>query len=345
MPVEESEQRAAGSERESFVTRAYRDGDEIAILDLFARSFPHAPRTREHFEWKYRRSPFGNERISLTFAGDGRLVGHYCGYPVVFYDRGETFAAHQIGDTMTDPAVRHVGRGPSSILGRTARHFYDTFCAGQVGFNFGFNVANIQRFSMRFLGSDRVESVTYRMRDLRANPFMPITRMQRLMRGYQLELVTKTDARFDELFARVAKEYGFLLKRDARYIQWRYLDAPDEPKYFVVAIRRFGELCGWSAFRIRERRLLWGDALFDPKHLGAMDVLLRHVVPQYPVDVIEAWFPPRPIWLDRALQSLGFETKPDPQDLGYMCVPFVKTDASARIAESLYYTMGDSDLF
>lgn len=344
MPVEEKEQPVASGEQR-FTVRAYRDGDEEAILDLFARSFPHAPRTREHFEWKYRRNPFGNERISLTFDDNGRLVGHYCGYPLPFYDRGDTYLTHQIGDTMTDPAVRHVGRGPTSILGRTARHFYDTFCAGQVGFNFGFNVANIQRFSIRFLGSDRVEPVTYRMRDLVEHPFVPITKAERLMRGYRLELVRQTDERFDELFQRVAPAYGFLLQRDARYVQWRYLDAPDEPRAFVVGVSKWGRLCGWAAFRIRDRRLLWGDALFDPRRLGAMAVLLRHVVPQYPVDTIEAWFPPRPAWLDGALHALGLHARPEPQDLGLMCVPFVRADAVARIREALYYTMGDSDLF
>jgi hypothetical protein len=326
---------------ERFTVRAYRDGDEKAILDLFARSFPHAPRTHEHFDWKYRRNPFGNERISLAFDGD-HLVGHYAGYPVRLYDHGETYLAHQIGDTMTDPAVRHVGRGPTSILGRTARHFYDTFCEGQAGFNFGFNVANIQRFSIRFLGSDRVEGVTHRVRE---RPFAPVTRAERLIRGYRLELVRDAGDELDELFARVAPAYGFLIQRDASYIRWRYLEAPDEPKYFIIAIRKWGRLCGWAAFRIRERRLLWGDALFDPRHLDAMKVLLRHVVPQYPVDVVEAWFPPRPQWLDGALTSLGFEIRPEPQDLGYMCVPFVRRDAVTHIRQSLYYTMGDSDLF
>src|SRR5689334_25445425 len=109
-----------------FVTRAFREGDEDAILDLFARSFPHAPRSRQSFDWKYRRNPFGNGRISLTFDDEGRLAGHYAGYPVPFVDVGRasarpTFLAHQIGDTMTSPDVRHVGRGPTSILGRTAR--------------------------------------------------------------------------------------------------------------------------------------------------------------------------------------------------------------------------------
>ncbi len=182
---------------ERFTTRAFRDGDETAILKLFARSF-HLPRTRAHFDWKFRRDPFGAERISLTFDAEERLVGHYAAYAVPFRDGDRDLLAHQIGDTMTDVSVRHVGRGPTSILGRTALHFYETFCDGKVAFNYGFNVANIQRFSLKFLRSDRVEPVTYRVR----GPLRPISRLARWPRGYQLEFVTSIGAEFDELFAR-----------------------------------------------------------------------------------------------------------------------------------------------
>ncbi len=329
---------------ERFRVRAFQPGDEAQILDLFGRSFPHAPRTLEHFDWKFSRDPFGNGHISLAFEEE-RLVGHYAGYCVPYVDGGVEYPAHQIGDTMTESSVRHVGRGPTSILGRTALHFYDTFCEGQVAFNYGFNVANIQRFSLRFLRSDRVEPVSYRWRDVVAKPFSRIKAMGRLATGYQLELVKRPGSEFDELFARVSPSYGLLLRRDARYLRWRYFECPDKPPYFVVAIRRFGRLTGWSAFRVVSDTLRWGDLLVDPRHIGALEVLLRHVVPSYPVRAVEGWFPPRPQWLSEAIKQLGFETRAEPQDLSLMCVPFTRGDAVARMREALYYTWGDSDLF
>lgn len=321
-------------------TRPYRDGDEPAILDLFARSFPHAPRRLEHFRWKYRESPFGNQRISLTFNDEARLIGHYAGYAVPFRAYGRDLLAHQIGDTMTDVAIRHIGRGPTSILGRTALDFYARFCDGRVAFNYGFNVANIQKFSLRFLRSDRVESVTYRV----AKPLPPLPRLQRWARGYQLQLVRDTTPEWDQLFERVAGEYRFLVRRDARYVRWRYLDAPDA-EYAVVAVRKWRHLVGWIVFRIRGNRFTWGDALFDPRFPDAVEVALRHVVPSHAVDTIEAWFPPRPNWFHETLQELGFETRPEPQDLSVMCVPFTWTDVVERMRRDLYYTWGDSDLF
>ena len=320
-------------------TRAFEAGDERQILDLFARSFPHAPRSLEHFLWKYRENPFGNDRISLSF-NDGQLVAHYAGYAVPFRAYGNDVLAHQIGDTMTDVSIRHIGRGPTSILGRTALHFYAHFCEGQVAFNYGFNVGNIQKISLRYLRSDRVEPVTYRV----ATAPKPIHKLSRWLRGYQLELVRQTTQEWDDFFARVANAYTFLVRRDAAYVRWRYLECPDT-EYAVVAIRKWRKLVGWIVFRIRENRFTWGDALFDPRHPDAVEVMLRHVVPAYPVDTVEAWFPPRPPFFDAILRDLGFETRPDPQDLSVMCVPFTWTDVVERMRSDLYYTWGDSDLF
>lgn len=321
-------------------TRPYRDGDEQQILDLFARCFPHAPRRIEHFRWKYRENPFGNEHISLTFDEEARLVGHYSGYPVPFVAYGKDVLAHQIGDTMTDVAVRHLGRGPSSILGKTALDFYARFCEGRIAFNYGFNVANIQKFSLRFLRSDRVEPVTYRV----ASPLPAIGAWERRLRGYSLEVIREATSELDELFARVSNDYRFLVRRDARYLRWRYLDAPDT-RYHVIAIRKWRRLAGWIVFRIRDDRFTWGDALFDPNFPDAVEVALRHVVPSYPVRAIECWFPPRPRWFDRILAELGFETRPEPQDLSVMCVPFTWTDVVEHMRHDLYYAWGDSDLF
>jgi len=322
-----------------FVTRAFRAGDETRILDLFARSFPHAPRTLEHFRWKYEHDPFGSGRISITVDETGRLLGHYAGYAVPFRCDGRDVVAHQIGDTMTEPSIRHIGRGSSSILGRTALHFYATFCEGQVGFNYGFNVANIQKFSLRFLRSDRVEPVAYRV----APPPAPIARYERWRRGYQLALVHAPGKEIDRFFERVAPAYGFLIRRDAAYLRWRYFDHPDVA-YVMVEIRKWKRLAGWMVFRLRGDTFTIVDLLVDPRYDDVLEVLLRHVVAGFPVSRVEGWFPPRPAWLDAQLERAGFARTPEPQDLSVMCVPFTIADATERMRASLYYTMGDSDL-
>lgn len=326
-----------------FSIRAYQAGDETAILDLFARSF-HQPRTPEHWRWKYQQDPWGNEHISVAVNQESAIVGHYAGYPVPFRDGSDELVAHQIGDTMTDPAVRHVGRGLTGIFGRTATHFYENFCEGRIAFNYGYNVANVQKFSLRFLRSERVEPVTYRLRDLRTRALPPLGRLERYARGIQFELVRSVSSEWDELFSRIAGQYNFLVQRDSRYVTWRYLNCPDIP-YIVVAMRKWGRLAGWLVFRMRGTTMTIGDLFIDADHGDILEPALRHLAAVYRPAAIEGWFPPRPRWLSDLLSDLKFETLPEPQDLSVMCVPFMLADAGQRIRESLYYTMGDGDLF
>jgi hypothetical protein len=327
-----------------FTIRAFRDGDEEKILALFARAFPHAARGIDHFRWEYQRNPYGNEHISLTFDDAQQLCAQYAGYPVPVFDAGRELVAHQIGDVMTDRSVRQVGRGFTSILARTTEHFYDTFCRGRIAFNYGFTTGVHREFASRFLGVEFVAPVAYRERVLTRNPIERIGRSERWPRGWQLELIRDPGTELDAFFERVAPAYQFLVRRDARYLRWRYFDCPDAD-YFMVAIRKWRRLAGWSVFGVRGSRLVWGDALFDPSHPDAVEVLLRHVVPGYPVDRVDGWFPRRPVWFDEVLRKLGFESRPDPQDLSVGCAPFEQSDATTRVAERLYYTYGDSDLF
>ncbi len=325
-----------------FATRSYSPGDEDPILDLFARSF-HAPRSREHFEWKYLHNPWGNQHISVTFDDQKRLVGHYAGYPIPFVAGGRDLLAHQIGDTMTERSVRHVGRGPTSVLGRTAEHFYDTFCRDRMAFNYGFNVSNIQRFSLRFLRSTCVEPVPYRVRTS-GGVQSTRPRWSRLLSRIEVGQVLSTDSEWDAFFQRVAPSYGFLVRRDAAYLRWRYLIAP-HAQYVLLAARRWGRLAGWIACRVREGRISVGDALCDPAHEEILQLLLQHAIDTFHTDCIEGWFPERPHWWGSWLARAGFAAAPEPQDLSLMCVPFVMPEAPERMRESLYYTMGDSDLF
>jgi hypothetical protein len=107
------------------------------------------------------------------------------------------------------------------------------------------------------------------------------------------------------------------------------------------------KLVGWSVFRQRGERLAWGDALFDPRAPAALPLLLAHVLatPEHQgTEVIETWATSRPAWWSEWVRGLGFESRPEPQELGFVFVPF-GMDPEADFRADLYYTMGDSDLF
>lgn len=329
---------AERSTDERITIRPYAPGDERAILDLFQKSF-HAARSREHFDWKYRNNPYGNEHISLAWDGEG-LVAQYAAYLVRAWYHGTNVPVHHIGDIMSDRAVRHIGRGESSVFAQTAKHFYDVFCREQVAFNYGFNTATSREFSVRYTGATAVEAVPYRARGMVER----LSRWQRWRRGYTVQPVREIGPEFDHFFNGVAGSYEFLVRRDTTFLRWRYLQFA-EPGYFIVAIRKWNRLVGWSVFRVRNDALLWGDALFDRSCPDAVEVLLRDVAPEYPAARIECWFPPRPAWFHDIIMALGFQVTDEPNDLSLSCVPFTMADAVPEIRRSFYYAMGDSDLF
>ena len=320
--------------RDDFTIRPWRDGDGEPIRRLFNESF-HVDRGLDHWCWKYHENPYGNRYLSLAVAPDGELAAHYAGFPIPFWCDGEASTGLQMGDTMTHPRFRKVGRGVSSLLARTVRHFFSIHRRGPFDFFYGFNTGGIQRFCRWFIGGSQVEPVSYRRREKGA--------VEGSLRGYRVERVTRIDQAWDRFFKRVAPHYGFLVRRDAEYADWRYLRCPDGEPYVVLAAYRFRRLVGWGVFRRKEDRVVWGDALFDPRHVGAAESILARALEELEgASCVEGWFPDRPSWWDAELDRLGFAKQREPNRLGFMILPDGDEDPPL---ERLYYTMGDGDLF
>lgn len=336
---------------DGYVIRSYVKGDETQILDLFETSFLQR-RPLEHWKWEYEANPHGSHAISMAFDAEGRLVAHYAGYPVPLWSADpaiDGLVAHQIGDTMTAVRIRNVGRGNTSLVVRTAKHFFASRCAAKVAFNYGFNTANIRKMSHTFIEVHPVELVPFRRAEVAALK-LPArgTRMRRsLLRAYSITRATATGEEFDRFFQRVAPSYGLLVRRDARYLTWRYLDSPDW-KYEIIALRSAGRLVGWSVFRRRDDVLVWGDALFSPRHADAAGLLLQHALAS-PIGsgarFVEGWFPSRPSWWAQEVDALGLTITPEPNDLSFSITPFLVGDAVERLGREFYYTACDSDLY
>ena len=340
--------RIVRARRDGYRIRGYRPGDEVAILELFRDSFG-ADLSPERWRWRYLDNPRGGPRISLAFAPGGELVCQYCAYPVRWRGLPPSVPAegHQVGDTMTRRGARGVGRGPTSLLARTSRHFYLTHCNGRVAFNYGFNTGNITKFSTRYVGARVVEDVPYRELppETRLGGRGWLDRRGWLGRRYALRRMAdraEIGAEFDALFERAGARYGLLVERSAEYLRWRFPDCPDGGFELVAAWRR-GRLAGWVAAKRLPDRVELGDVLVDPAELAALRVLVAGIreagLP------VAGWFSERPSWWSRELDRLGFVRRPEPQDLVTIMVPFVCGDAVELVRQAAYYTKADGDLF
>lgn len=336
------------AKKDAFFIRPYEVGDEERILPLFNAIF-HASRTLDHWHWKFRDCPYGSYKIALATDADLSIVAHYAGYPVPFcsaLDTPKNFVSYQIGDTMTAPAVRHIGIGKTGLLSRTAHYFYAKFCDGAVPFIYGFNTGNIKKLGTRYLKYVYIDPVPYWIRDLRTHPLQRPSFTVRHFQGFAVEPIHKITQEYDDFFDRVISSYAFLVKRDSTYLKWRYLDCPDN-QHQMFAIRKRGHLIGWSVFSKRDKKLIWGDALFDIDYPDALSYFLFTVVREYfsEVETIEGWFSPNPKWWSHLLKQLDFRACAEPNNLTPGFVFFDPSLTLEKMQRYLYYTMGDSDLF
>jgi len=329
--------------------RGYREGDETDILTMFTEVFK-VDRTLEHWYWKFRDNPFGAYRIAEAFGADGTLAGHYSGYPVPFYAPargGSEFLSYQIGDIMTRPGFRQVGLANTSILGRMTDYFHHRFCISAVPFMYGFITGNHKRFGERFLGYSYLHQIPYHVLNIAGLRLNVKGRAAAFLSGFSVKPVAHMRPEFDVFFQQVSEGYGLLVKRDAAYLKWRYLDCPDH-RHTLFAVRRLGRLAGWSAFSRRGGALIWGDALFrkttDVRTVRVMlDYVLAHYFPG--VARIEAWFSPEPQWWTALLRDVGFRATDEPNKLVAGVTIFDRSFSLEWIQRNLYYAMGDSDLF
>jgi GNAT superfamily N-acetyltransferase len=111
---------------------------------------------------------------------------------------------------------------------------------------------------------------------------LPVVKVVARSRPIAGELVPtrRFDASITRLWGRVAPKLAFAVKRDAAYLQWRYI-GPPHVRYSVVVLRRDGETGGYAVYRHthepRARVTLLVDFLTDPEDRQGLLALLRYV--------------------------------------------------------------------
>ena len=100
-------------------------------------------------------------------------------------------------------------------------------------------------------------------------------------------------------------------------------------------------------FSVRDRVLIWGDALFRKKYAWCVEMMFDPLLKKHfqQVQRIEGWFSRKPEWWTKALKKAGFVETANPDNLAAGIIFFDTTFNLPFVDRNLYYTMGDSGLF
>src|SRR5439155_24247648 len=80
-------------------------------------------------------------------------------------------------------------------------------------------------------------------------PIVHIVSRSRPLRA-ECEPIRRFDSSFTALWERLAPKFDLAVRRDAAYLNWRYIEPP-HVRYSVVALKRQGEVHGYAVYRHR----------------------------------------------------------------------------------------------
>ena len=304
--------------------RPYQPEDAEKLCRLQAAVFG-ITRTPEYWRWKYRANPAGNDNTWVAEdAETDSIVGMNGLVPIRVGVYGEQVIAYQSLDI--------------AVLEEYRRYFVHFEIArrqdsGDCAFVFAFGEAVTVKVSTALMGYVAVGPTPRVVKPLSLQPFVP-PRWRGLARfadpvfrlvtrprstsppsGATIGRVDRFDERYDRLWREEAKRHPLAVWRDSAYLNWRYLDTPEEG-YEAYGMEREGQVLGFSVLRRvavdgrpRGRILELAAAEDDPVITRA---LLSHAVSRFTerrLETAAAWiFAADPRW--SAMKDLGFISRP-----------------------------------
>lgn len=271
----------------------FRPEDRPALIALYRRVFGNdaADGWQLRWDWQFRRNPSTPPSGPLIWvAREGpALVGHCATMPVRLAVLGEEIDASWGIDVMVAPERRRQGLG--EILFGT----WNKSVGAALGLGPSESSAALFQ-KLRWPSAGPVPSLVKPLtrRALRratwpvglnrlvsalAYPIVQVLARARPLSG-ETVLTRHFDEGFTRLWERVSPKLDLAVRRDARYLQWRFI-APPHVRYSVAVFLRSGLPAGYVVYRhaqeARSRVTLLVDFLTDPDDPEAFLTLARWV--------------------------------------------------------------------
>lgn len=283
-----------------WMVREFRPEDLPALYDLTVLSFANDPNTRPvevpyaHFEWMFLQCPHGEGCRYVAVVGD-KIVGTHGTIPIKMYYRQQEILGSLSIWAMAHPDYRR--QGMFETLGRRV---YDRLGEMGIPLTHAFPNPNSYHGFIHKLGWLDIATLDMYVRpiDLKAvvgkvirippipqivgAALSPFFRVKAPADGdFRLCAIYRFDSRADALIEARSKAHEVIVKRDAAYLNWRYIDSPYW-KYHVIAAETDSELLGYVVVRCLEAFGLTGGMIMDiaalPGRADVLDALAKHAV-------------------------------------------------------------------
>jgi GNAT superfamily N-acetyltransferase len=271
----------------------YHSGDRGAVDKLYRRVFGHdlANASQLRWAWQYSRNPgTPADGLQIWLAREGpTVIGQYAAMPVRLWLKGQEVLGSWGMDVMVAPERQRQGVG-EMLCKAWDRH---------VGASLGLGLSEPSRRLFAKLRWPAPKAVPCLMKPLTRRAFRRATwpvQLNRLVSaisypyvlflartrplGAQIEPIRHFDDRFTELWERLRPAFDLAVCRDAKYLNWKYVEPP-HVRYSIAALKRDETIGGYAVYRHlqepRGRVTLLVDFLADPNDVVGLQTLLRWV--------------------------------------------------------------------
>lgn len=346
--------------------RYYKSGDKEKIRQLYKKVFKKE-RSISHWEWKYIKNPKMTSPFILVYEEEGVILGHLALWETEAYMNGKVKKMALRVDTMVDPDAR--GKG---IYGKLNQQMLGEAKKRDISYLYGFPASKAKDLLVKSTNGQYVGNISRYIIMLDPvtlagqmftflAPLKPIGKMyktiktkgirkSRLPHGWKVERVAHCDDRFDQLAAKMKSLKPILLKRDSAYLNWRFLQHPDN-SYSVLAISVDNELKGYIIIKEEKTPFKHGQATvgsvvdwlaIDEEKIWdcLIEMALSHLKE---ADYIHTWLLPGNNGV-KSLLTYGFKEKDKP-------MPLVIHNLESNVHEThnsmsdWWVTQGDVDSF
>jgi GNAT superfamily N-acetyltransferase len=271
----------------------YRPEDRRQVETLYRRIFGSdaAEASRLRWEWQYRRNPHAPSDGPLIWvAREGNtVVGQCAAMPVRLSVAGREIDGTWGMDVMVAPERQRQGLG--EILLRT----WDRNVGASLGLGLSESSYRLfQKLRWPDVGplpcfvkpltrrALRVPNWPVSVNRLVSAMTLPVVKLVSRMQplGAEVRLIQRFDDSFTALWESFASRFDFAVRRDAAYLNWKYVSAP-HVRYVIAALRRDDRNVGYCVYRhFREPRgrvTLLVDFLVDPSDANGLRTLIGWV--------------------------------------------------------------------
>jgi hypothetical protein len=268
----------------------YRPQDRRAVDALYRRVFGHdaAEASRLRWEWQYSRNPNNaGQEPEIWIAREGpAIIGQYATMPVRLAVAGREIQGSWGMDVMVAPERqrqglgevlfrtwdRHVGASLGLGLSESSHRLFQKLRWPDVGPVPCF----VKPLTRRALRRPEWPVAVNRLVSALALPVVRIIARDRPLHA-DMRMLQRFDESFTALWESVAPKFDLAVRRDAAYLNWKYMSAP-HVRYSAAALRREDRNAGYVVYRHlhepRGRVTLLVDFLTDPEDEAGFQTLL-----------------------------------------------------------------------